>query len=414
MIGLGLAKDLRKEIGGLSGRGDILGVLTIVGLFFLLPVSIGFYQSRQRRQRRAQFLSAQAQLERLQRDQTAAERRQYVSTSCPVCLEDFPPQAIHEIERVRSETQGGTRTPVRTPSTSLHDGFQSPPSAMLHPDPHAPGPSAPPRPDSPTDAPDLSAAASPAMTYRAKRALSLQSLPGPEPEGRPPADATDDARAPLLGPEAQRGDLDMSRPMEQRGAKYGPIYLPCGHAFCGRCLAQWMDSQPVSNPTCPVCRQPIVPPHGGAGGGGGDGRGAPPPPPPRGPRRRWGFDDDHWARRQWFHDHFSPYPQNGGCGMGMDAFGPELLFRLRQLQRRYPIAIDPHAQQRWTEAAASGRTMNAVEDVQNALQRFDETERLRLQRSQEARNTSSGGGGSSSWGFKGGSSGGGGGRGGGW
>jgi hypothetical protein len=35
----------------------------------------------------------------------------------------------------------------------------------------------------------------------------------------------------------------------------GPHVLPCGHHYCGMCLAQWLQAH--SPPTCPCCRATV-------------------------------------------------------------------------------------------------------------------------------------------------------------
>jgi hypothetical protein len=230
-------------------------------------------------------------------------------------------------------------------------------------------------------------------------------------EERKPLLSTEDAApAATSNPAAASADhVEPSAPppMEERGPEFGPVYLPCGHSLCGRCLSRWMDTQPQDHPTCPVCRKPVIP--GGAQ--------QPPPPPQQQPRqpfpeqqRRHHHHGYHWRRHRWYNDYFSPFPPSA-CAGTQDVYLPELLFRLRQLQQRYPAAIDANAQARWADAAAAGQPIAPAAEVGQALQNLELQERLQAA---QRGNSAGRNGGSGSWNFGGGSSRGGGGRGGGW
>jgi uncharacterized membrane protein YgcG len=144
--------------------------------------------------------------------------------------------------------------------------------------------------------------------------------------------------------------------------------LPCGHAFCAPCLARALAVKPA----CPICRAPA------------DGTPAPRPPPPP--------------------------PCDGGAAAGADieAYRPELAFRLNQLHLAHPEVVTLNMAERWASHAHAGGFTNDA-----ALLRADPA------RAPPPRPTGGGGGGGGSGGgssghFGGGSSAGGSGRGGGW
>lgn len=43
-------------------------------------------------------------------------------------------------------------------------------------------------------------------------------------------------------------------PIDRRGPEHGPVYLPCGHAFCGECISRHLRQGPAGRPSCPICR----------------------------------------------------------------------------------------------------------------------------------------------------------------
>ena len=181
----------------------------------------------------------------------------------------------------------------------------------------------------------------------------------PEPaEGAPPGDGAGAEGVPATAAASPGGDA----------APQGlpKSLLPCGHAFCAPCLARALAAKPA----CPICRQPA------------DGS-APPRPPP-------------------------PPPCAGsagaaGAGMDLEAYRPELAFRLNQLHLAHPEVVTANMAERWASRTHAGSFTNDA-----ALLRADPA------RASSSRGGGGGGGGGSSGLFGGGSSAGGGGRGGGW
>jgi len=103
--------------------------------------------------------------------------------------------------------------------------------------------------------------------------------------------------------------------------------LRCGHAFCGPCLQRAL----ASKPSCPVCRAPA------------DGSEPPAPraPPPPGAPPPAGCGAEEGA----------PAPP---AARDLEAFLPELHFRLRRLQALHPDVVTHGMVDRWVARAREG------------------------------------------------------------
>ncbi|CAG9463992.1 unnamed protein product [Pedinophyceae sp. YPF-701] len=174
--------------------------------------------------RRQEFDRVGELLGRINQDREAAANNRYVSTSCPICLEDYAAPSAPPEQDEGSTGSGGASTARTSPTVRPAAARGGPEQEPLVP----PG---------------------------------TQASAGPGGETLPPVSA--------------------------RGPEYGPFYLPCGHSFCGRCISQTLRTDPRC-PICRQEFQPGAPPgdspgHDGrpqAPPGGAPPRGPPPPPPP--------------------------------------------------------------------------------------------------------------------------------------
>lgn len=204
------------------------------------------------------------------------DSKQYVATSCPVCLEDFTPPGSG------SDTQ----------------------------------PSAPPAPAAPSDS---------------ERSHLLADAGSSSPEPDDSADASS-SKPSSTGAGASSSGGGAARPSAGASASppaaKAPVYLACGHGFCEPCLKKWLKT----NSTCPICRKDVL---GGDAAAQPSADEAPRPPP--GTQRP---DAEPWYRGygdrsppSWRHG------GGRGCAAGGmvqrhmdDLLTMELMFRLSSLQ----------------------------------------------------------------------------------
>eukprot|EP00191_Tetraselmis_sp_GSL018_P010159 CAMPEP_0177596786 /NCGR_PEP_ID=MMETSP0419_2-20121207/11325_1 /TAXON_ID=582737 /ORGANISM="Tetraselmis sp., Strain GSL018" /LENGTH=540 /DNA_ID=CAMNT_0019088835 /DNA_START=174 /DNA_END=1792 /DNA_ORIENTATION=- len=160
-------------------------------------------------------------------------------------------------------------------------------------------------------------------------------------------DVTPKAEPGASGPESE-SLLEPEAPRAQGGSGKAvardPVALPCGHVFCERCIDEWMKG----HRTCPICRKDPTRPSGDGGDGpsgdGGGGGGSDQPP-----GCGASASDDAGERHRG--------DARPGLWMGAAELGPELIFRLSSLQRRYPSFVTPHMVNRWAYDINHGRTI---------------------------------------------------------
>ena len=109
-----------------------------------------------------------------------------------------------------------------------------------------------------------------------------------------------------------------------------PITLRCGHTFCEPCLETWLDKAP----TCPICRERM------------DGGDPPPAKAAAGEGSQTQSVGGAGGRQQL------------GAAAADSFLTTELVFRLMQLQSRYPSYITPSVFDTWRDEAQSTGTFN--------------------------------------------------------
>lgn len=151
---------------------------------------------------RKRYQACRDKLEKIKRDQAAARSgQQFVSSSCPICLEDFTSPSS---------------------SASSSPGSSSPSSSGLR---------------------DRRKGSAPRLGEE-----EAEQLLGNSQDAAAASSST--ATAPGAGGSStQRGGRGRGAAVERK-----PLYLRCGHAFCEPCIGEWVKK----HSTCPICRKDMT------------------------------------------------------------------------------------------------------------------------------------------------------------
>lgn len=228
-------QDIPAGGGGAGGSNEGWGIFAFFGAIVASVFGYSWWSSRKETKR---YRSCQDKLAAIRRDQDAIRRKQYASSSCPICLEEF--------------TGTAPAPPGASSSTAAEGGGPGESEPLLARESGGAGSSA----AGPSRIPSGSSSGS----------------------GSKKVDKGGKAAAAAGGGHAAK---------EKK-----PLVLRCGHAFCEPCISEWLKS----HTNCPICRKDLDgddPPSSST-------RTTPPPPntcnPQQHQQQRWGMYNN---REEW-------------------------------------------------------------------------------------------------------------------
>lgn len=198
----GAIVDTVTEIGNILS-GEEAPTTNLSDSFWLLPLGAGMviafltsFFGRSRSERRYNRLKSM--LKKFDSDRNKANQRQFVATSCPICLEDFT---------VKKEVAGDAAS-----SSSKTDGNLTGEA--------------------------ISESGTEATSATSSRKMGTETI----------------VRTTTAGLGLKKGGIDKETetPVSKEAKS-----LPCGHKFHESCILEWVAGPSRTNTTCPICRQPI-------------------------------------------------------------------------------------------------------------------------------------------------------------
>lgn len=196
---------------GRAVQGETFGSWLIVGFAGMFIVSGAVSSGRKSRR----YSRCKDILKQLDSDRSSAEHHEYVSKSCPICLEDF--KESDEFLNPR------TKKLIFPSSSSSSDNVQDN--------------------DSTIDLEDE-------ITNTEQIALTSSSSSS--------STTTADKKKKKCCGTTSKGYNKCSQNKKSKATEVRKIRtLPCGHSFYEDCIMEWFSTPGNSDATCPICRQPI-------------------------------------------------------------------------------------------------------------------------------------------------------------
>lgn len=227
LIGNVLSGNTSEIAGAGSSGSSSSGSFPFFLIFFASFMGLSACSKRRLNRSSNRYNQCKQILERLDNDRSSASRHKYVSTSCPICLEDFEP----EDENIDNNNDDSNEDSVTTSATSNSNTKNS--TIRLSEDGE----------DENVGLMTSTAASSQRdLTGSTKRKCG---------SGKGTCTNRKNNCKNKNGKTSDENKADDENKNNRRT-------LPCGHSFHEKCVLEWFASPGNPSATCPICREPIL------------------------------------------------------------------------------------------------------------------------------------------------------------